>query len=397
MEKKKVLFMVISMNVGGTEKALLNLISMMSKKEFSITILMLEKKGEFINSIPDWVEIKTLDEYKKMKEILNAPPSQVLKSLIQKRKLLTALIMLIIYFLTHLTKDRGILFEYLLRDIRLKEEYDVAVAYAGPMDFISFFVVKKIKAKLKYQWIHFDITKVGFNPYFARKIYRNFNNIFVVSKEGQNKLLMSIPNLKNKTETFYNVLVKEEIQRMADQGQGFQDNYNGIRILTVGRLSIEKGQDITIPVLAKLRNEGYDVRWYCIGEGKARKEYEKLISDFNVQNDYILMGTNPNPYPFMKECDLYVQPSRHEGYCITLGEARSLNIPIICTDFTGAKEQIKHNINGIVVNFNEEQLYQEIKRIIVDKKLREELIENSKSLSLNSNKEKSYVRAIFSN
>ncbi|MCM3574704.1 glycosyltransferase [Mesobacillus subterraneus] len=395
MKKKKVLFMVISMNVGGTEKALLNMISMMPKKEYDITIQMLEKKGGFIKSIPEWVKIKTLDEYKKIKEILNDPPPRVIMGLLKKRKLLTAFIMLILYSLTHLTKERSILYQYLLRNIRFKEEYDVAVAYAGPMDFISYFVVKKIKAKLKYQWIHFDITKVGFNPYFARKIYRKFNNIFVVSKEGQTKLLNTIPNLKNKTETFYNVLLKEEIQRMADQGQGFQDNFNGIRILTVGRLSIEKGQDITIPVLSKLRHEGYDVKWYCIGEGKARKEYEKLISDFNVRNEFILLGTNPNPYPFMKECDLYVQPSRHEGYCITLGEAMSLNIPIICTDFTGAKEQIKHNINGVLVNFNQEQLYQEIKRIIDDKKFRKELIENSKSLSLNSNKEKSKIKAIF--
>lgn len=376
MKKKKVLFMVISMNVGGTEKALLNMITMMPKKEYDITILMLEKKGGFIKSIPEWVEIKTLDEYKKMKEILNEPPSRVIMGLLQKRKLLTVFIMLILYFLTHLTKERSILFEYLLRDIRLKEEYDVAVAYAGPMDFISFFIANKINAKKKIQWIHFDISKIGFNRYFAMKVYKEFDEILAVTKEGEVKLCEMLPQFKNKINTFINIVPEEQVRNLAKIGPGFEDRFSGIRILTVGRLSLEKGQDLAIKVLSTLKKEGLNVRWYCVGEGKARTEYEQLIKTYRVEQDFILLGANPNPYNFMNQCDIYIQPSRHEGFCITLAEARCFNKPIICTKFTGAKEQIKNKETGIIVSFDEDHLYLAIKNFIEDKILWRRIISN---------------------
>ena len=169
--------------------------------------------------------------------------------------------------------------------------------------------------------------------------------------KGKDKLMNILPNFKDKIDKLLNIMSPELVVKMADEGSGFEDDFNGIRILTVGRLSKEKGQDLTITVLAKLKEEGYNVRWYCIGDGSARKEYEKLIKEYNVENDYILLGATPNPYPFMKECDLYVQSSRHEGYCITLAEARCFDNPIISTNFTGASEQIAHDQTGLISKF----------------------------------------------
>lgn len=159
------------------------------------------------------------------------------------------------------------------------------------------------------------------------------------------------------------------IANMASEGVGFTDDFKGIRILTVGRLSIEKGQDLTISVLAKLKEAGYNVKWYCIGDGKERALYEKLVEDYDVQDDYIFLGSVSNPYPFMKQCNIYVQPSRYEGYCITLAEARCFNNPIISTNFTGASEQIIHNHNGLIVQFDEQQMYDSIVQILSDKLL----------------------------
>ena len=82
------------------------------------------------------------------------------------------------------------------------------------MDFISFFVVNKIKAKKKIQWIHFDVTKIGFNQKFAKNIHK-FDKIFVVSKEGKNKLINILPSLKEKTEEFYNIVSPRNIIQMA--------------------------------------------------------------------------------------------------------------------------------------------------------------------------------------
>lgn len=374
---KNILFMAINMNVGGTEKALLTMLNEFPKEKYKVTVLLLDNYGGFLNQIPKWVQLKYLNKYKELKKYINEPPQNLVKELLNKRKYITAFKLSLNYFISKIKDDISYYYKYLLRDVDdLEEEYDIAVAYAGPMDFITYFVANKIRAKKKVQWIHFDISKIGFNKNFAEKMYSKFNKIFVVSEEGKNKLNSLIPSLSNKTEVFSNIISSNCVKKMAECEEGFNDNFNGIRILTVGRLSKEKGQDITISVLERLREEGHDVKWYCIGEGPMKKDLKDMIKNRNIEENYILLGVKNNPYPFMKECDIYVQPSRHEGYCITLAEARCFNNPIITTNFTGASEQIKNEKTGLIVNFDDNEMYDAIKRIIIDKNLRDSIKNN---------------------
>lgn len=367
---KSILFMAINMNVGGTEKALLTMLSELPKEKYKVTVLLLEKYGGFLNQIPAWIQLKYVDEYKELKKYINEPPQNLVKELLNKKKYITAFKLSLNYFISKIKNDISYYYKYLLKNVdRLEEEYDIAVAYAGPMDFITYFVANKIRAKKKVQWIHFDISKIGFNKKFAEKMYSKFDRIFVVSEEGKNKFNFLIPSLSNKTEVFFNIISSNFVKEMSVCEDGFKDEYRGIRILTVGRLSREKGQDITIPVLEKLIKEGYEVKWYCIGDGGMRTELENMIKDRNLQERYILLGSKTNPYPFMKECDVYVQSSRHEGYCITLAEARCFNNPIVTTGFMGANEQIKNNKTGLIVDFSENEMYDAIKKIITDKTL----------------------------
>ncbi|WP_341519202.1 glycosyltransferase [Bacillus paramobilis] len=368
--KKKILFMVINMNIGGTEKALLNMIAEIPKEKYEVTILMLEKKGEFLNFIPKGVRIEYVKDYEEMQCILNKPTRLVIADFIKQRKIVKALQLAVLYVISKVMKERSVIFKYCLQNYEgAYKNYDIAIAYAGPMDFISYFVANKVEARRKIQWIHFDIEKIYFNKHFVNKVYKKFQHVFVVSDVGKIKLTQTVPELINKTETFLNIISPEMICKMANEGIGFADDFEGVRILTVGRLSIEKGQDLTISVLAKLKEAGFNVRWYCIGDGKERGMYEKLVENYDVQGDYIFLGAVSNPYPFMKQCDLYVQPSRYEGYCITLAEARCFNNPIISTDFTGASEQIIHNHNGLIVQFDEQQMYDSIVQILSDKSL----------------------------
>ncbi|MBD1378854.1 glycosyltransferase [Metabacillus arenae] len=386
--KKKIIFMVINMNVGGTEKALLNMIAEIPKEKYEITILMLEEFGGFLSSVPSEVKVEYLKNYQELKGALNSPPHKTALQLFRVGKYVKAFKILFFHILSKVLKDRSIFFKYILNKYpKIDREYDIAVAYAGPMDFISYFVVKKIKAKKRIQWIHFDVTKIGFDKYFASITYKQFDRIFVVSNEGKNKLDKLVPGIKNKTMCFLNIMSQRLIVEMADDGRGFDDDFEGVRILTVGRLSKEKGQVLAISVVAQLRNEGYKVRWYCIGEGNERKEYEKLIKKYNVQNDIILMGANPNPYPFMKQCDIYVQPSQHEGYCITLSEARCFQIPIITTNFTGANEQILNEETGLIVKFDENHLLVALKRLLNDEHLKNKMQSNLKNNEIDTVKE----------
>lgn len=375
---KKIVFMLINMNVGGTEKAFLNMLSEIPKDHYEVTILLLEKMGGFLNYIPDNVNVKYVKEYKDIKNILNLPPRKVAQKLIKSRNFFKANKVLFLHFLSKIMNDRGIYFRFAVQDIpSIEEEYDIAVAYAGPMDFISFYVINKIKAKKKVQWIHFDVTKIGFNIAFAAKIYSKFDRIFVVSEEGKNKLNDFVPGINEKTETFFNLIIPESLEKLSREGTGFTDEFDGIRILTVGRLSKEKGQDLSINVLAMLKKTGYNVRWYCIGDGNARKEYEKLIKNSGLEEDFILVGSLSNPYPYMKGCDIYVQPSRHEGYCITLAEARYFHKPIVSTNFTGASEQIVNKETGLIVNFDKEEMFLAIEGLIQDPSLKDKLEKNT--------------------
>ncbi len=393
---KKILFMCINMNIGGTEKALLTMLNEIDDSKYDITLLMLEEYGGFLNEIPSFVKVKYVDEYKSIKPFVNEPPKILIKRLIRNKEYLTGLTTLSSYSISKITNNISYYYRYILRNVKkIDEEYDLAVAYAGPMDFITYFVLNKIKAKKKVQWIHFDITKIGFNRKFAERNYKKFDKIFVVSEEGKEKLINLIPALNNKIEAFFNIISCNLIENMSKNEKSFDDLFDGVRILTVGRLSKEKGQELTINVLARLKNEGYKVRWYCIGDGPEKDNYRNRIKSLDIENDYILLGSKLNPYPFMKDCDIYVQPSKHEGYCITLGEARCFDNPIVTTNFTGANEQIKNEVTGLVCDISEQGIYQAIKRLLDNKELYKDIRTNLSNEIVDSNNEISKLEELI--
>lgn len=368
--KKKLLFMMINMNIGGTEKALLSMLSQIDSTKYDVTILMLEEYGGFLDSIPSWIQIKYVNEFPQFKHILRTPLHLIAIDYFKNRKYLEGLKYLHFYAMTKLYRNPIIFFNHLLESCKnIEDEYDVAVAYAGPMDFISYYVLNKIKANKKVQWIHFDITKIGFNISFVKKIYPMFDRIFVVSKEGKEKLSHVVPSIADKVEVFHNIISREQILLQSRLHDGFLDDYDGLRILTVGRLDYIKGQDLCVEALRLLKQEGYNIKWYCVGEGNFRSQLQRLIKKYGLEDEFILLGSTTNPYPYMAQCDLYVQSSRHEGYCITLAEAKIFNKSIISTDFMGAKEQLITYHSAKIVEAKACDLYQAIKQIIDTKNL----------------------------
>lgn len=375
----KILFMMINMNVGGMEKALLNMISEMDNKEYEVTILMLEKYGGFLEEIPSWVNIQYLEDYNNIKPMLNYPPKNVIRDLIKNNSYLRAFNLMIMHIITKLIDDRTLFYKYVFKDYKSIEDiYDIAVAYAGPTDYITYYVLNKINAKRKFQWIHFDITKVGFNKKFARNNYKRFDKIFIVSEEAKEKLINCIPELSNNMETFKNIVSKNNIFSKINNQHPYNDNFKGIRLITVGRLSEEKGQDILIPIVKRLNDDGYNIRWYCIGEGNLRNKCEELILKYEVGDKFILLGNINNPYNYINASDIYVQSSRHEGYCIALAEAKILNKPIVTTNFAGAREQIINNKTGLISECNENDIYNNIKKLLDSEELRNRFKKNLK-------------------
>ena len=388
--KKKILFMVSSMNIGGVEKSLLSLLAVIPKEKYEITILTLDKKGGFLEYIPNNVKLIEAEWFKYIKPIIMDTPQNIIKRYIKNYEFLKIPSFIYSYFKSKKTNDRYIYYKHVLKSIpECKEKYDAAIAYAGPTEIIDAYISRKVKAEKKIAWVHFDISKHKINKKLYNNLYERFDKIFAVSNECKKKLDEIIPAVRNKSEVLLNIVSEDLINEMSESNIDFDDNYKGIKIITVGRLSKEKGQDLAIKTLAKLKKDRYDVKWYCIGEGNSRQEFEQLIKEYNLENDFLLLGATSNPYPYIKNADIYVQTSRHEGYCLTLAEAKALNKPIITTNFIGAYEQIKDNENGIIVSCNEDDLAGAIRKLIDKKeicskfsnKLRKEKIDTTKEVN----------------
>ena len=345
------------MNVGGVEKALLGLLSVIPMDQYEVHVGMIHKRGGFLSYLPKDVIVHEIDCYAKYWWLINDPPLQCIKKLIKNKQVIEGIIHLLLYVHFKITHSRHLFYDYILRnEPYLEGAFDIAVSFAGPSQMMDYYVCKKVNAKEKYGWIHFDVSKFGIDKGMTSKLYKQYKKIFIVSEEGKKVFDQMFPQFKNKTEVFYNIVSPEQIKDMANKGETFNDDYRGKRLLTVGRISEEKGQTVAIEALRLLIRQGYDLRWYFIGEGKDLEHCKQLVQEYGLESHTIFLGLKVNPYGYMKNCDIYVQPSRHEGYCITLAEALCFAKPIVSTDFTGANEQLKNRENGIVIGMKAQDI-----------------------------------------
>lgn len=347
---KKVLFVLNYMNIGGTEKAFLNLVDTLPPEEYDITLLLLEKKGGFLDQVPERVHIVTLDNYlPDIKSEIMDPPRLICGRYLKKGKVLSATGLFITHLFFKLTGNRTSFYRFVLRQCSEIRGFDEYHAYAGPFDFISALVAYRCRGGKKIQWIHFDISKFHFSKKTCDTIYRLFDEFRAVSNEALDSFVKKMPKIEGKAIACPNTVSRDVCRRMAEDGPGFCDDYDGIRIVTLGRLSEEKGQDIIPDIVAELKSAGIDFRWYLIGEGSLRITIENKAAELGVSDSIVFLGTRSNPYPYLKTADLYVQTSRHEGYCIALSEARAFDLPVISTDCAGAHEQLDGNNDCFVV------------------------------------------------
>ena len=362
--------MINTMNLGGTEKSLISLLSVMSRDKHDVTILMLEKYGELQYFIPKWVKIEYLQQYSNIKNIVSRPPLQTIMESIKRGRLFKASWLLIIYIIYKMSKNFDYFYYEALKNIKLNGKYDIAIAYAGPFDFISYFIVKKINAKIKVQWIHFDVSKVISLATFGNKYYQYFDKIYCVSKNAKVVFDDMFPNFRDKTSVFKNIVSKSNLEQLASVGETFSDDYDGLKILTLGRLSEEKGQQMIPSIVHRLKKDKIKFKWYLIGDGKLKDNLLSQIKELDLRNDLIVLGSKINPYRFVKDCDIYVQTSFHEGYCLTVHEAKILNKPVVITNVASADNLILNGEDGLIVEINEEAIYTGVKKLITDTKLR---------------------------
>lgn len=362
---KKLLFVLSSMNVGGMEKAFLNYVNDLSSSQFDITLLLLEKKGGFLEMVPDNVRIVSFDAFpERIKNEIMAPPLRVCKEYFMKGKVVDVAGLFVTHLLYKITNNRSLYYRFVLRGEERLEGFDEYHAYSGPTDIVSSLVAYKCTGGKKIQWIHFEIDKFQMNLNTARSLYRKMDEIRAVSYEALSVLTSTLPETKKKAVARPNRVSADLCRRAADSAKGYEDGYKGIRIVTLARMSTQKGLDIIPSVAAAMSSKGLSFRWYLIGDGEERETIEAEIKNNQVEDTVVLLGVKTNPYPFLKESDIYVQTSLYEGFCLALAEARAFNLPVVSTPFAGAHEQLDGIENCFVVSRTVEALSDAIENVL---------------------------------
>lgn len=375
---KKILFVINSLTIGGSEKSLVSLLNLIDYSEYEVDLLMLKKGDTFDKYIPKEVNILDVPEYYKFlyNDYEEISLRNKLKYTLCRYKCSIGLrvnkkLKIPINNQQILYKNQKSYLE------KLKKQYDVAIAYA--QGFPTYYIVDKVSSKKKIAWINCDYATTMYDKEFDYNYYTKIDNMVVVSEAVRKSMIKYFPQYKEKLKLIFDIVNSQLIIKMSNEKNNVFNNKNELTILTVGRLSIHhKGYDIAAYTAKLLKDKKYKFKWYIVGEGPDRNEIEELIKKHNIEDCFILLGAKDNPYPYMNQCDLYVQPSRKEGFGLTVVEAKILNKPIICTNFNTAKEIISDGIDGMISGMDALSLSNSISEFINNKQIRYAILNNIK-------------------
>ncbi len=384
--RKKVVFVTQSLNRGGVEKALETLSKLLVDCGMSVTIMCMNAEGSMKSIFDEYCNVVQMPGLK--------TPMDNIFSEVRKGHFISALkkiVWSLRFKIEHNQYKKQMLLTRLLPSYN-QEEFDYAIAYHSPFDLPVTYTINNIKAKEYIYYLHLEMPQTDQGQYDGfERIFEKYNKIICVAKDTAKSFLNRYSHLEKKVSVIYNLIDVERILQMADEPISIQKVPNVWTICTVGRLSKQKGYDIAIEACRILLNEGYSVKWYAVGGGEEYNNLETLAK--TLDGAFEFLGDQPNPYPFIKMADIYVQPSRFEGYCITLAEACILKKCIVTTGFAGAFEQIISEENGLIVETNARSIAMGIKRVIDSKELRDMFEKNVAFAGNNVDIEK--LKAVF--
>ena len=373
---KKVLFVIDSLHCAGAEKSLTTLLSLLDYSKYDVDLQLFGYGGALEELVPKEVNILKPMEYIKFSSL--STKNAVIKSLKNMNfKMLSSRLK----FSLAIRKDNysnaqkaRVYWQKVSNVIENNnKEYDIAISYAQGVP--TFYVAEKVCAKKKLAWVNVSYKLEDEDRVFQEQFYDKYNKIVAVSDSAKKIFLETFPKYTDKLEIIYDINDADFIKKMSDQGQSYNDNYTGLRILTIGRLANQKGYDIALEACKILKEKGIEFKWYSLGMGPLKEEIEKYINENNLENNFKLLGVKSNPYPFIRDCDIYVQTSRFEGFGIAIAEARMLNKPVVTTRFDAVYNQMIDRKNGLVVDMNAESVVNGILELIQDKKITNEIIE----------------------
>lgn len=371
--KKNILFLCSNMGVGGFQKSLISLLQCFDYSKYDVDLLLFEPTGIFMDLIPQEVHVLPI--------VINSEyfssGKQAVLSMIKKGKWKLAISRFISCLLW--MKDKSIGADYMMKSVpELEKYYDAAIDYNG--QHVLYYMMNKIHANKKITYFHSDYKKWPYYMVKDRIYYANVSAIVTVSDECVESMKEIFPEYSDKIYCIENINSDKTVNMFPKNSNTYQDNFDGVRLVTVGRVCNDKGIDYALEALHLLLKDGYNVRWYMVGPLTDKKAYNDAVKQFGACDELVLLGATNNPYDYMKNADIVVHPSRFEGKAVAVEEAKILRKPIVATNFSTAKNQIIDGETGLIVEMNGKAVYEGIKRMIDSEKLRNHIIERQCTL-----------------
>lgn len=370
---KSIVIIHSNMEIGGAETSLIGLLNAIDYSKYSVDLFLLEKKGELLGLIPKEVNILTVDENYKYLVI-------PIVNIIKDGKYSLALCRIFGKLKAIKFKDRGYMTKHYSHKYAMKylpnitKNYDLAISFIDP----HFIMNEKIHANIKLSWLHTDFSRIGPDFESDMEMWNKSDFIVNVSHSCKKAFDTVYPGLSKKSIVIENILSKEFIIRNSTEKID-EMKEDGIKILSIGRFAHAKNFD-NIPYIAQiLKSKGLIFKWYIIGYGGEEQLIMDKIKEAVMEDYVIMLGKKENPYPYIKACDFYIQPSRYEGKAVTVREAQILNKPVIITDFETSSSQLIDGYDGVIVPMDNEGCANGIFDFINNTELQEKIIHNLKN------------------
>jgi glycosyltransferase involved in cell wall biosynthesis len=338
------------MTCGGAEKSLLSLLQTINYDRYDVDVFLFKHSGLFLDKLPDSVRLLPAP---KLYPVFDATILDSIRLSRKERRYELIVDRLMATLLMRTERNKAVceqrMWKYISKSLdELNQEYDCAIGFLEKNPI--YFIVDKVKARRKIGFIHSDYERYGMDPKLDAPFFERLDIIASVSESSVNSLKRVFPIWSSKIRLMHNIVSEQAVRDMAEEPLDWKEQ--GIHIVSVGRLTKSKGFELAVEASELLRKAGYPVFWHIIGEGEELSRLVELVKSKGLQKVVLFEGLQPNPYPYIKKCDIYVQTSLHEGRCLTISEAKILRKPIVATNFETVHDQIKSGQNGMIVEMD---------------------------------------------
>lgn len=361
---RTVLFINGHLNVGGVERSLLDVLKHLDYSRYAVDLLLLEELGDYAAELPKQVHVR----HRSLKNTYGSFLGSWLRCIRQKDwfcfRMRAIFLSMKLFGQKRIAKAQKLLTE--------NKHYDCVVGFRpGICTQIAAFAVKADK---RITWWHHG--EINVDPVRYLEAASACDQVAVVSEACRTMLVKAFPTLKDKLVVIPNMLDADTIHEKAD---AFQPYAGGgvVHIVTLCRLSPEKHIENAIFAAQKLKEAGIAFQWHIVGGGSAGVDLRNAAEDVNVQDVFLFEGNQPNPYPYLKNADLFVHPSYVESQGIVVLEAMALGIPCVVTKSLGPCEFIEDGVNGILTEQSPESLAEKVLEILTNRELYEHIKENT--------------------